>query len=108
MNWLLDMVPVELWVAIAAIALVVTWQIWWPVFMALPRWLKVAIVGAAALAAAYHKGRNTGAKGAVQRERSRNEEARQELIEEARVARERQRLRDADGVRDDADPYRRD
>ncbi len=113
MTWLfgiiLDNTPWWAWLIAGLVLLGATYSLWLPIWTMLPDKAKAAILIIGTGGLAYLAGRNGGAAGALERERVRNEKARDELIAKARDARERQRSTDAGGVRDDKrDPFRRD
>lgn len=62
LSWAFNFVPWWVWVVAIVVAVIVTYQFWMPVWLALPKWLKALILGIAALVTAYVAGRNRGAK----------------------------------------------
>lgn len=107
LGWLLDALPWWLWLVGAAVLLVATYQLWAPVWVLLPRPLKVAAGGFVAIVLAYLAGRNRGAAGALQRAREKEAAHAEQITETARRARADADARNASGMRDD-DGWRRD
>lgn len=101
-------VPLEFWIAGGVLLVVATSPYWLPVWNFLPKTMKIVVAATGVSIAAYLRGLRKGSSEALQKERERNEAEGRKLVEEARAARERQRGADAGGVRDDADPFRRD
>lgn len=61
-SWAFNFVPWWVWVVAVIIIAIITYQFWMPIWLALPKWLKGLIIGAAALFTAYVAGRNRGSK----------------------------------------------
>lgn len=105
-NWLvgilLDNVPWWAWVTLVIGAAAATVNLWLPLYMAAPGWVKVSLwlVGVGAIG--YVAGRNKGSEGALQRAREkeqRNAENIRKVAAEARSRSERDSM--GDGLRRD-------
>lgn len=86
-SWILDFVPYWVWIIVVGIALAATYQIWFAIWLALPRWLKTAIIATASLGLVYLAGRNRGAAGERDRQKKASEQAarrREEIEDEIR------------------------
>lgn len=108
LGWLLDATPWWMWLLGAAALLAATFQLWVPVWALLPRPLKVAAGGLAALVLAYLAGRNRGAAGALQRAKGREAAHADRVKETARRARAGADARNVGGRLRDDDGFRRD
>lgn len=75
MSWIIDYVPWWVWVFLAAGALIATYPLWSSIWLILPRWLKVALIGIGSVTAAYFAGRNRGLKNERERQAKANAEA---------------------------------
>jgi len=62
LNHFLDLIPVWVWIVVVAIMLAFTYQFWAPIWLLLPRPVKIALGAVAALFAAFLGGRYKGAK----------------------------------------------
>lgn len=80
-GWLIDLVPWWLWALLGVIALAASWQWWWPLWAALPRWLKEALVAIATGILIYLAGRNRGTA---------NERARQKAADAQAIKRRKE------------------
>lgn len=61
-SWLIDQVPLWVWVAAVIIALVLTYQFWLPVWTLLPKPVKIALGAIGGALALWLGGRYKGAK----------------------------------------------
>lgn len=59
-DLVLNATPPWVWGIIAAVILGLTYQLWLPIWLGLPRWLKGLIIALGSLLAAYIIGRNKG------------------------------------------------
>lgn len=88
MTWLLgvvlDSTPWWAWGLAALAALAASYQIWWPLWLALPSPVKAGIAAAGAAILAYLAGRNRGASGALEREKAATEEAKARAVKTAK------------------------
>jgi len=88
MTWLLgvvlDSTPWWAWALAALAALAASYQLWWPLWMALPSPIKAGIAAAGAAILAYLAGRNRGASGALAREKAATEAAKARAVKTAK------------------------
>jgi len=88
MTWLLGVVldhtPWWAWALAALAALAATYQLWWPIWLALPTPVKAGVATAGAAILAYLAGRNRGASGALARERAATEAAKARAVKTAK------------------------
>lgn len=97
MSWILDWLPWWIWWAAAGVAALLTFQLWFPIALAvwnlLPGWARAALIGAAGVITALLIGRNQGARNEAERQRQRDARAAQARVQsDARV----DRMSDAD------------
>lgn len=80
-NLIVDSIPWWIYPAAAGVVLAVTVQFWSPIWLALPRPVKAAIIGAGAIFGAYIAGRNRGARNERDRRDAANAQANQKRTE---------------------------
>lgn len=112
MSWILGIVidntPWWLWLAVGIGLLAWTYSLWAPLWMAIPSTWRIAIIGAATAVLMYLAGRNSGAAGALQRAKEKEQARADDIREkgaEARAHADHDAL--SGGLRDD-DGWRRD
>jgi len=88
MTWLVGVVfdntPWWAWGLAALAALAATYQLWWPIWLALPSPVKAGAAAAGAAILAYLAGRNRGASGALAREKAATEAAKARAVKIAK------------------------
>lgn len=72
-SWLINFIPWWMYVIAAVIALALTWQMWWAIWLVLPLWMKVGLVFIGVSITLYIAGKNAGAK--TERDKQREREA---------------------------------
>jgi len=92
MTWLLgvilDNTPWWAWALASLAALAATYQLWCPLWLALPNPAKAGIAAAGAAILAYLAGRNRGASGALAREKAATEAAKARAVKTAKETRD--------------------
>ena len=103
-GYILDITPYWVWAAALAVVLVATFQVWSPVWLVLPRWVKELVLFTLGVAGAYLAGRNRGSAN----ERDKQKRANESALKRRREVEDEIKNLDGDGVNKRLNKWMRD
>lgn len=80
-SWIIDAIPLWVWLAAGAIALAATYPLWSAIWLVLPRPIKAGIIFIGTAVLAYLAGRNRGFQNASDRQKEADAQATKRRLE---------------------------